>query len=204
MPAFGDEIPAAFPSEAALQMLALRRSTSADQMTGPGPNDETLKDILTIAARVPDHRRVVPFRFIVFAGKAREEASKLLVQAFLKRNPDANDAAQAAEGRRFLRAPVIICVVSKPDVEHKTPVWEQKLTVGAVCMNMLLAASASGFAAQWLTEWYAEDQEFCSEIGVGKGESVAAFIYIGAAKEPPRERVRPDMNAIVTRFAGRL
>ncbi|MCA8890073.1 MAG: nitroreductase [Parvularculaceae bacterium] len=203
-PAFGEETPAAFPSDDIQQLLALRRSTSADQLCEPGPKDAELAEMLRMAARVPDHRRVTPFRFIVFQGRGRDAAAGLMAASFRKQNPDAEDAAIAVEERRFARAPLIVCLVASPDRSHKTPEWEQMLTVGAVGLNLLHAASSYGYAAQWLTEWYAYDEEFCREIGVADGESVAGFFYIGSAKAPPRERARPDMAHIVTHFVGRL
>lgn len=181
-------------------MLALRRSTSADLLQGPGPDDETLDAILEIAARVPDHRKMVPFRFIVIAGEARARLGDVLARKFQSSTPDAADDRIDAERRRFLRAPVIVAVAARIDPAHKTPAWEQMLVNGAVCLNLLLAASAHGFAANWLTDWCAYDEDLQAELGLAKGERISGFVYIGTAKEPPRERQRPVMAEIVTRL----
>ncbi len=199
-PELGQVLPANYPSEAVLEMLRRRRSTPADFITGPGPYAAQLQDILTIAARVPDHRRVVPFRFIVFEGEARAHFGAVLKSAFLAANPEAEPAKAAFEENRFLRAPVVVAVISAPDVEHRTPQWEQLLCAGAVCQTMLLAASAYGFAAQWLTEWYAYDEMVRQALGLKAHERAAGFVYMGAAKEEPKERGRPDMAAITVRF----
>ena len=201
-PEFGQPLAAAHPSEETLKLLRQRRSCPADFMEGPGPDAAALQDILTIAARVPDHRRVVPFRFVVFEGDARAAYGETLRAVFQKNNPDANDAKADYEANRLLRAPVVIAVISTIDIAHKTPDWEQLLCAGAVCQNMLLAASAHGFAAQWLTEWYAFDADALAPLGLGDHENVAGFIYIGAAREEPKERGRPDMAAIVCHFNG--
>ncbi len=200
-PELGEALPPAYPSEATIEMLRRRRSCPADFLTGPGPDAAQLADILTIAARVPDHRRVVPFRFVVFEGEARARFGAVLKDAFLKNEPEAEDAKAAYEENRFLRAPVVVAVISKPDRSHRTPEWEQILCAGAVCHNMLLAASAHGFAAQWLTEWCAYDEKVLGALGLAMGEKVAGFVYIGTATEDPKERGRPDMASIVSHWS---
>lgn len=199
-PDLGEDLPPCWPSDETLAMLRRRRSTPADFLTGPGPDAATLEDILTIAARVPDHRRVVPFRFIVFEGAARAQFGAALKAAFLKNDPAADPAKAAFEEARFQRAPVVVAVISKTDPTHRTPEWEQVLCAGAVCHNMLLAASAHGFAAQWLTEWCAYDASVLAAMGLASEEKVAGFIYIGAAKEDPKERGRPDMSSIIAYY----
>lgn len=199
-PELGDSLPPAHPSRDALELLRLRRSTPADFLGEPGPDAETLNNLLTIAARVPDHRRVAPFRFIVFEGEARARFGDVLKAAFAANEPEADPERIECERRRFLRAPVVVSVISKVDPAHRTPEWEQVLTAGAACQNLLLAASASGFAAQWITEWYAYDPKVAAALGLGENEKIAGFVYIGTAKEDPKERARPDMSAIVSRF----
>ncbi len=202
-PELGRVVPSAYPSEATRAMLRRRRSTPADLLTGPGPDAPQLQDILTIAARVPDHRRVVPFRFIIFEGDARARFGAVLKEAYLANEPGADEARADCEGNRFLRAPVVVAVISKTNPDHRTPEWEQVLTAGAVCQNMLLAASAYGFAAQWLTEWYAYDDKALAALGLEPGEKVAGYVYIGTAQEGPKERGRPEMSAIISRWGDK-
>jgi len=199
-PEFGAPMAPAHPSEAALRLLALRRSTSADMMTEPGPDRQTLDAILEIAARVPDHRKIFPFRFVIFSGAARARAGAVLARRFAEMTPGAAADRIEAEGKRFLRAPVVVLVVARIDPAHKTPEWEQTLTNGAACQNLLLASSAYGFGANWITEWYAYDREALNAFGLSPGEKAAGFVYIGSAAEPPRERLRPDMSAIVSEY----
>lgn len=199
-PELGEDLPPCRPSEETLDMLRRRRSTPADFLTTPGPAAPALQDILTIAARVPDHRRVVPFRFTVFEGEARAQFGAVLKAAFLKNEPDADPAKAAFEENRFRRAPVVVAVISRTDPSHRTPEWEQILCAGAVCQTMLLAASAHGFAAQWLTEWYAYDAGVHAALKLAPTERVAGFVYIGTAKEDPKERGRPDMASIISYY----
>lgn len=200
-PEFGKALPAAHASEEAVSLLWRRRSTPADCLGEPGPDAETLNAILTISARVPDHRRVTPFRFVVFEGDARAAFGDVLAKTFSKENRDADEKRVAIERNRFLRAPVVVAVISSVRPEHKTPVWEQTLTAGAVCQNMLIASSAFGFAAQWVTEWYAFHDDIKEALEMTADETIAGFIYIGTAKEDPKERARPNLAEIVTRYA---
>ena len=196
----GEETPPAHPSTEATTMMQLRRSTPADFLGSPGPDAETVDAILKIAARVPDHRRVVPFRFIAFEGEARRAAGAILGEAFQREQPDADDAMIEREMKRFVRAPLVVAIVSSVDRDHRTPEWEQILCAGAVCQNALIAASAYGFAAQWLTEWYAYNEDVKRGFGLRETERFAGFIYIGSATCNPKERARPEMAAIVSRF----
>lgn len=200
LPEFGAALPAASASQDTVELLWRRRSTPADCMTGPGPDAETLQAILTIAARAPDHRRVVPFRFIVFEKDARAKFGDVLADVFATDNHDAEQNRIEFERNRFLRAPVVVAVVSSVNPAHKTPVWEQALTAGAVCQNMLIAASAFGFAAQWITEWYAFHDRINEALSLTADEKIAGYMYIGAAKENPKERARPVLGDIVTQF----
>lgn len=199
-PEFGAPMAHAQPSPDARRFLALRRSLSPDLMQAPGPDAPTLEAILEIAARVPDHRKVVPFRFVVLEGDARARAGKVLAERHIALNPNAGEAHIEAERRRFLRAPVVVAVIARIDPSHKTPTWEQQLTCGAVCFNFLCAASAYGFGACWLTEWYSYDDGVAAAFGLAPGERFAGFIYLGSARESPRERQRPSLGDIVRRF----
>lgn len=186
------------PSPSTLALLLTRRSGSAKAMTGPGPSPQQLADILKAGARAPDHGKLFPWRFIVFEGDARARAGDILadvVQAEGERDRQIEE-----ERNRFLRAPLVIGVISHARELHKIPVWEQELSAGAVCQNILIAATALGFVANWLTEWYAFHPGVKEKLGLKSGERVAGFIYIGQAAGALEERPRPDMDAIVTRF----
>ena len=203
IPAPGELVPAANPDADALTLLARRRSVTAKTMTGPGPEGAALDALLVVAARVPDHRKVVPFRFVVLEGAARDRFGETVVRpAAQAREPDASARKLDEEAAQFARGGVVVAVVSAPDPDHKTPVWEQELTAGAVCQNLLIAANAAGWAGQWLTGWTAYDEAVTRALGIREGERVAGYIYLGTAEEPPKERARPDPAAITTRWAG--
>ena len=185
-----------------INFLLTRRSVTARNLTEPGPNDEQLDQILRAAHRVPDHGKLGPWRFIILKGDARAKFGEILGVAYQKENPDAFDELVEVEKERFQRAPVVVAVTSRITAEHKIPEWEQTLSSGAACMNMLNAAHALGLAAQWITEWPAYNDDVAKALGVGEEERIAGFIYIGTAAQPPDERTRPEIGDIVTDWTG--
>ncbi len=185
-----------------IDLLLTRRSVVAGSMTQQGPSAEELETILAAGHRVPDHGKLGPWRFILFEGNARAEFGDELADAFAKANPDAGSDRAELEKLRFLRAPTVVGVVSCVTENIKIPVWEQQLAAGAVCQNMLVAATALGYAAQWLTEWYAFDHNVVGALGLGEGERIAGFIYLGGKEAQPTERVRPDLGERITRWSA--
>ena len=184
-----------------IDFLANRRSNLAKVMKGPGPTPEQRDQMIEIAARVPDHRKLAPWRFIVFEGDARTDIGQHIGAAFKKQNADMPLDRVLFESSRMQRAPLVIAVVSSPkDCLRGTPKWEQELSSAAVCYNLCLVAQASGFGAQWLTEWYAYDAEVSKAMGLVASERVAGFIYIGTSTEPAKERSRPDVSALVSHW----
>ena len=183
-----------------LDLLHRRRSVVVRDMVPPGPDAGALEAILRAGLRVPDHGKLAPWRFIIFQGAARTAFGEVLRQAFVAQEPAAEEERIAFEAARFERAPVVVAVISKVTSDHKVPEWEQVLSAGAVCQNMLVAAAALGFAGQWLTEWYAYDPLVTAQLGLGEGERVAGFLYFGSAKETPQDRPRPDLERITTEW----
>jgi nitroreductase len=182
----------------ALDLLLSRRSCPARAMKGPGPSESQLADILRAGARVPDHGKLAPWRFIVFEAEGRARFADILANTL---SQEGGDSALSAEWRmRVSAAPVLVAVISSARELIKIPLWEQELSAGAVCQNMLIAAHALGFVGNWLTEWYAYHPVVKQKIGLKSGERIAGFIYIGTPQDEPQERPRPDMNTIVTRF----
>ena len=190
--------PAVFPlpqdNSVVTDFLKNRRSNMSKLMTGPGPNRAELDGLLEIAARVPDHRKLGPWRFIVMEGQAREDFGKYIASAFMADNPNMPIDRTVFEGARLMRAPTVVAVISSPvDCPRGTPEWEQVLSSGAVCYNLLIAAQAAGFAAQWLTEWFAYDARINDKLGLNPREKVAGYIYIGTTNTPSSERARPNV-----------
>ncbi|HEV7435572.1 MAG TPA: nitroreductase [Pseudorhizobium sp.] len=184
-----------------VEYLRERHSTPVAQIGEPGPNAEELKSILSFAVRVPDHGKLSPWRFIVFNGDVRRELGGVFLQIAEKASPDMTSSARNAELSRFLRAPVVVAVISTAAPHVKIPEWEQVLSAGAVCLNLLMAANAHGYAANWRTEWIAYDNEALAALGVKPQEKVAGFIHIGSSDFPVPDRPRPELTQIVT-FAG--
>jgi nitroreductase len=181
-----------------LHVLDTRRSVPSKQLGEPGPDHATLLRMLASAVRVPDHGKLVPFRFIRLQGEARHALGDLLAARTLHLQPDAADAVAEKDRARFSHAPVIVTVVARLTPGHKVPEQEQLLTAGSVCFALLQAAQALGFGAQWLTGWMAYDAAVAATLGLSADERIAGFIHIGTPKMEAPERERPDPALLLT------
>ncbi|AAO28673.1 nitroreductase [Xylella fastidiosa subsp. morus] len=180
-----------------LHALDARRSVPSRQLSEPGPDTATLRRILQSAVRVPDHGKLVPFRFLSITGHAREALGEFLVQRTLQRDPDAPQTILDKERERFCHAPVVITVVARLQPTHQVPKQEQLLTTGCVCFALLQAAQAYGFGAQWLTGWMAYDRTVAEYLHLGPHEHIIGFIHIGTPRLEVPERERPDVDALL-------
>ncbi len=185
-----------------LGLLLSRRSGSAKTMTGPGPTGDELQKILAAGARAPDHGKLAPWRFILFEGEGREHMGRLLAECLAASEQGISEERLAAERGRFLRAPVVVAVVSRVREAIPVPEWEQILSAGAVCQNLLIASHALGYVANWITEWCAYHPRVKERLGLKTGERIAGFVYIGASTVPLEERARPDLDSLITHFTG--
>ena len=178
-----------------LSLLETRRSGKPRELVGPGPNVMELERMLTIAARVPDHGKLTPWRFVTVADDQRDAFGALLHQALVENDPGATPAHHQKEDEFAHYAGQLVVLVSAPVPDHKIPVWEQELSCGAAAMNLLLAAHALGFVAGWVTGWrtYSERvrSAFCEP-----GERLAGFIFIGHPSREIDDRPRPALTEI--------
>jgi nitroreductase len=184
----------------AIELLKARRSIKPREMTAPGPSPAELDTILTIGARVPDHGKLAPWRFIVFEGDARVRAGEVIAKVFARKNPQAGPAEIEIEKKRLTDAPLVVGVVSFTKPHPKVPPWEQELSAGASAMNIVTAATALGYGACWLTGWFAFDRDVLDGLGLKADEKFAGFIHIGTPSKPSEDRPRPALSEIVTRF----
>jgi len=180
-----------------LDYLLNRRSVPAPSLNAPAPSRAELDTILTAASRVPDHKKLCPWYFLVFEGDVCVGLGETIKDIYLRENPDFKEKRIAIEETRFTRAPLVVAVISRIR-DGGAPMWEQILSCGAVCMNMLHASYASGYAAQWLTEWYSFNSEFKAHLGLDERDHIAGFIHIGTPDNVPEDRARPDLSNLVT------
>ena len=181
-----------------LHLLDTRRSVPSRQLGEPGPDHATLLRMLASAVRVPDHGKLVPFRFIRLQGAARHALGDLLAARTLHLQPDAAAAVIEKDRARFAHAPLVVTVVARLTPGHKVPEQEQLLTAGSVCFALLQAAQALGFGAQWLTGWMAYDDAVAATLGLSADERIVGFIHIGTPKMEAPERERPDPALLLT------
>jgi nitroreductase len=186
----------------ALELLSTRRSFKAAELMAPGPSPGEIDKLLTIACRVPDHGKLTPWRFIVFEGEARLAAGTAIAAAFRGKYPDAKPEQVEFERKRLAHAPLVIAVVSRAAPHVKIPEWEQVLSAGAAAMNLVVAAHALGYGANWITGWYAYDRGVLDALGLAPHERIAGFIHIGTPSGTVEDRARPVLGEIATRFSA--
>ncbi len=193
-PEFGAPIPLV-PAPEVLRFLANRRSTSALTLTAPAPDAGEIDILLRLAARVPDHGKLSPWRFVILEGEGKARfAAKLEALALGK-----GDQTAAAKLGKLKVPPLAIAVVSAPKAAS-IPEWEQRLSAGAVATTLLYAALAMGYGANWITDWYAYDEEAKAILGLSGEEQVAGYMLIGTPREPAQERERPNLKPLVSRW----
>ena len=180
--------------------FSVRRSVLARKMSNAEISEAHLDLILKAGIRVPDHGALNPWKIKVIRGNSLKDIDEnIILKEFLKQNPEADKSLIERESTRLQRASVVIAVLSTPVEHFKIPEWEMRLSSGAVCMNLLSCAQSLNYAAQWLTEWYAYNDNLLKYLGGNvKNDKIAGFIYIGHKKEEPIERKRPDPNNIIT------
>ena len=186
-------------SEDVLRYLQGRRSCPLNLMDADAEiPTQDIEQILRLASRVPDHGRLYPWYFVVLQGKNRRKMGEILRTAYRHEDPDASEEKLDIEAARFLRAPLVIIVVSRMRQGAK-PLWEQILSSGAACFNLSLAANALGYGTNWLSEWYSYNPVFKEALGLDARDHIAGAIHIGPLKdEQPEERPRPDLDELVT------
>jgi nitroreductase len=186
-----------------IAFLSARRSVKPDRLKAPGPSPSELETILTIASRVPDHKKLAPWRFIVIEGEAQARLGETVAEACVaaEKEPPSHVRLET-ERTRLMRAPLVVAVVSRVTAHRSAPEWEQVLSAGAACLNLCLAANAFGYGTSWITEWIAYNKAVGAALALADHERIAGFIYIGTPAERPEERERPALADIVTRWPG--
>ena len=182
-----------------IDLLTTRRSVLAAQLVEPGPDADALQTMLEAAVRVPDHGRLTPWRLAVIGKAAQAELGELFVAEFAREQPEAREDRLQLERIRPQRSPVLVVVSSRTQRDHAIPEVEQLLSCGNVCMNLLHAATALGFGAQWVTNWPAYNATIKAALAIPAGEHLVGFIHIGTPKNPPSERERPELSDVVRR-----
>ena len=182
-----------------LALLHTRRSGKPRDMIAPGPDGAQLRAIMEAAIRVPDHGKLAPWRFVIIGDGQRDRLAELLTSAYRTEKPDAGRLELEAMEQFARQAPTLVVALSSPVAGSKIPVWEQELSVGAACMNLLTAAHASGFVGSWLTGWPTYSTIVRNAFG-DADDKIAGFIFIGSPARDLEERPRPDYDNVVTNW----
>lgn len=188
----------------AIDLLAERRSVIANNITEPGPSAKELETILTAGLRVPDHGRIFPWRIQILDKDGQTSLGDIFAECFKRDYPNATEEDIETERQRPQRAPVLLAITAHLNHERaaKVPLMEQKLSGGALCQNILNAAHAMGYVAQWLTEWPSYHPKVRQALGHDVNTEIIGFIYIGSATEPPSERKRAELDDVVSHWTA--
>lgn len=182
--------------------LHSRRSGRPRELIAPGPDAIEMEQILKAAIRTPDHGKLNPWRFIVIEDAQRGDLARLLIDAYVAEKPDAGRIEIEAMENFARQAPSLVVALFTPTIPHKIPLWEQQLSMGAACMNLLHGAHALGFAGGWITGWPSTNADVAKAFGAGTADSIAGFIYLGTPARALEERPRPDYDAVVSTWPG--
>ncbi len=178
--------------------LHSRRSGRPRDMVAPGPDEAQLREILGAATRTPDHGKLAPWRFVVVREDQRDALSALLTGAYQREKPDAGRLEIEAMDNFARQAPALVVALFKPVVPSKIPLWEQQLSMGAACMNLLHGAHALGFVGGWITGWPSTSREVAAAFGAaGPDDRIAGFLFLGSPGRPLEERPRPIWDDVV-------
>ena len=184
-----------------LSLLSTRRSGKPRDLVAPGPDEAALDRMLAIAARTPDHGKLAPWRFVIVGVDQRAALARTIVDAYRAERPEAKRLEIESLEQFAHQAPALVVVLSSPRADSHIPLWEQELSAGAACMNLLHAAHATGFAGGWLTGWPAFSDAVRDAFGAAP-ERIAGFLFIGTPARALEERPRPDMDRVVSRWGG--
>jgi nitroreductase len=182
-------------------LMATRRSGKPRDLIAPGPSPEQLDHILAAATRTPDHGKLAPWRFVVVPQDKRDAFHALLERAYRAERPEAGKIELEAVRQFAYQAPALVVALSTPAHGSHLPIWEQELSAGAACMNLLLATHAEGLAGGWLTGWAAYSDRVRNAFG-GPGERIAGFLFLGTPAREPEERPRPEREAVIRVWGG--
>lgn len=186
------------PSVETLDRLFHRRSAPSPTLGLPAPSADEIDLLIRIGFRVPDHGKLGPWRIVRFTpGSKAKLVDKLTALAESRGDKKAVGALH-----KLSIPPEALLVVSSPVFPYKKPLWEQQLSAAAVCQNLLIAAGAMGYGANWITDWYSYDDEAKALLGLTEGENVAGWVFLGTPSEPPLERERPDYGSRVSWWEG--
>ncbi|PZQ61667.1 MAG: nitroreductase [Sphingomonas taxi] len=184
-----------------LSLLATRRSGKPRDLVAPAPDHAKLVEMILLAGRTPDHGKLAPWRFVIVGDDRRDALAALLVDAYRAERPDAGRLEIEAMEQFARQAPALVVALFSPRPDSHIPLWEQELSAGAACMNLLHAVHAHGYAAGWLTGWPAFSERVRDAFGAAP-ERIAGFVFIGTPGRALEERPRPDAARLWSDWQG--
>ncbi|MFG6466239.1 nitroreductase family protein [Pelomonas baiyunensis] len=172
---------------ASLDALLTRYSVGPKHLVEPGPSDAQLALMAEAALRAPDHAELVPYRFKLVRGAAKQGMAGLFADAARAAGKGGEGATLDAE--RALKPPVTVAVVARIDLGHPlVPAHEQWAAVGGAIANFLTAAHALGFGGKMLSGAKVRDAAIAAAF-CAPGETLLGWIALGT---PARKAAGPS------------
>ncbi|MGL4488626.1 MAG: nitroreductase family protein [Rhizobiaceae bacterium] len=185
-----------------IDFLLSRKSPPISVIHEPAPSDSELETMIRIASRVPDHGLLEPWRFIAYRGEARARVGEFLAKRIVELEGDVPEQRITQEKNRFTRAPLVVGVVSVPREHPRVPDWEKFISGGNAAFALVLAAHALGYAANWVSNWYADDAPSRAFMGLAPEERAIGFVHIGTIDAKVPDRPRPDPSKVLSDYSG--
>jgi nitroreductase len=169
---------------AVIESLCSRQSLGGKHLGEPGPDDAALALMAAAALHAPDHAELVPFRFRLIRGAARERLAALFEQA--ARDAGKDEAAARIDGERARRAPVTVAVLARVDLGHPlVPAHEQWVALGGALANFMNAAHALGYGGKMLSGAKVRHPAVQAALAT-PGETLVGWIALGTPLAPPK------------------
>jgi nitroreductase len=174
---------------------AILSSRSVGRVRQDPVPEEMIRVILESAIHAPNHRITEPWRFHVFVGKGRGQLARARAEtARLQAEAEGEDQEMATgrisrERKKAFRAPVVIAVICAAGRDEIETV-ENYAACAAAVQNMQLTAHSLGLASMWRTGAMAYHDHMRAFFGLGAGDTIVAYLYVGYPDvgERPRRR----------------
>jgi nitroreductase len=165
------------PEALALQALLSRYSIGPKHLVEPGPGDAELALMVQAALRAPDHGELLPWRFKIVRGTARQRMADLFAAAARAAGKD--EAGVALDAERALKPPVTVAVLARIDLGHpQVPAHEQWAAVGGALAQFLAAAHLLGYGGKMLSGAKVRDPQIAAAF-CAPGETLLGWIALG-------------------------
>ena len=181
------------------QLLQSRQTILPKRLMAPGPDAEQLALILGAAAHAPDHGQLLPWRLVVIADTERAALGSAFADALAERDAAALPEQLQQARDKAMRAPLLLMlVVEDARGDAEIDLLERVVSAGCAVQNMLLMATALGFASALTSGKALKSSSLRTLFGLLPREHAICFLSVGTAQRAKAARVRPTPDQYVS------